>query len=164
MLLTVPIKLIVSASEKQSLLNTMYMFNFACNSISEYAFANRCFSKFKLQKAIYHQVRKQFPSLPAQFVIRSIARVSTTYKNDKTVQHRFQKHSSIDFDARVLAFGKNIDLISISSVSGRLKTIPIVFGKYANLHGRKIRNGATLVFKNGNFFLQAIVEVPENEN
>jgi len=163
MLLTVPIKLIVSANEKQSLLNTMYMFNSACNSISEYAFANRCFSKFKLQKAIYHQVRKQFPKLPSQFVIRAIARVSATYKNDKTVQHRFQKHSSIDFDARVLAFGKNLDMISISSINGRLKTIPIAFGTYANLHSRKIRNSATLVFNNGNFFLQAVVEVPEEE-
>lgn len=163
MLLTVPVKLIVSASEKQSLLNTMYMFNSACNSISEYAFANRCFSKFKLQKAIYHDVRKRFPTLPSQFVIRALARVATTYKMDKLVQHRFQKHASMDFDARLLAFGKSRNSISIATVDGRIKNVSFACGTYANFQQRKLRNGATLIFRNGNFFLQTVVDVTEAE-
>lgn len=163
MLLTTPIKLIVSQTEKQSLLQTMYTFNSACNMISEYAFANRCFGQYKLHKAVYHDVRKRFPSLPAQFVIRSIARVSATYKTDKTVQHRFQKHSSMDFDARVLSFGKNLDTVSLASIDGRIKQIPIVFGTYFNLFNRKLHSAATLIFENGNLFLNAITEVAEEE-
>ena len=39
--------------------------------------------------------------------------------------------------------------------------IPIVFGSYSKLTERVIRNSAKLVYRQGQFYLQAVVEVPE---
>lgn len=68
----------------------MYQFNTACNWISDYAFKKQVFSKVKLQKAIYYELRDKF-KLQAQFAIRAISRVADSYKVDKKVQHFFKK-------------------------------------------------------------------------
>jgi len=158
MLLTTSIKLLATPDQKTSLLRSMYQFNAACNWISEYAFANSIFSKVKLQKAIYYELREKF-ALPAQFAIRAISRVSESYKVDKKVQHSFKKTSSVEYDQRILNW-KKLDTISILSLDGRL-SIQIVFGSYAKLTERVIRNSAKLIYRQGQFYLQAAVEVPE---
>ena len=136
----------------------MYQFNVACNWVSEYAFKEKVFSKVKLQKVIYYELREKF-QLPAQFAIRALSRVADSYKTDKKVQHSFRKTSSVEYDLRILNW-KKLDVISILSVDGRL-SIPIVFGKYAKLTERVIRNSAILIYRNKTFYLQAAVEVPE---
>lgn len=158
MLLTTSIKLLATADQKKKLLQSMYQFNSACNWISQYAFANVMFSKVKLQKAIYYELREKF-ALPAQFAIRAISRVSDSYKVDKKVEHQFKKTSSVEYDQRILNW-KKLDTISILSLDGRL-AIPIVFGSYAKLTERVIRNSAKLIYRNKQFYLQAVVEVPE---
>ena len=136
----------------------MYQFNAACDWISEYAFKEKVFSKVKLQKAIYYQLREKF-DLPAQFAIRALSRVADTYKLDKKVEHKFKKTSSVEYDQRILNW-KKLDTISILSFDGRL-SIPIVFGEYAKLNERAIKNSAKLIYRNKQFYLQAAVEVPE---
>jgi IS605 OrfB family transposase len=136
----------------------MYQFNSACNWISEYAFANSMFSKVKLQKALYYELREKF-NLPAQFAIRALSRVADSYKLNKQVEHKFNKTSSVEYDQRILNW-KKLDTISILSLDGRL-LIPIIFGQYAKLTERVIRNSAKLIYKNKEFYLQAVVEVPE---
>jgi len=136
----------------------MWQFNAACNWISEFAFANSMFSKVKLQKVIYYELREKF-GLPAQFAIRALSRVADTYKIDKKVEHKFKKTSSVEYDQRILNW-KKLDVISILSLDGRL-AIPIVFGEYSKLTERVIRNSAKLICRNKQFYLQAAVEVPE---
>ena len=158
MLLTTSIKLLADEQQKRKLLRSMYQFNSACNWVSEVAFSKKIFSKFKLQKEIYYELREKF-SLPAQYAIRVISRVCESYKIDKLVEHKFDKHSSVEFDARILNW-RRLDSISILSVDGRL-TIPVVFGKYAKLEERTIKNSAKLVYRDKQIYLQAVVEVPQ---
>jgi putative transposase len=158
MLLTTSIKLLTTTDQKEKLLRSMYQFNVACNWISEYAFTNSMFSKVKLQKAIYYELREKF-GLPAQFAIRALSRVADSYKVDKKVRHKFRKTSSVEYDLRILNW-KKLDQISILSLDGRL-SIPIVFGEYAKLTERVIRNSAKLIYRDKQFYLQAAVEVPE---
>ena len=160
MLITTSIKLLASTEDKQKLLKTTYKFNDVCNFISDFCFANKVYSKIKIQKEIYYQIRELF-DLPSQFAIRAISRVAESYKTDKKVKHEFNKNSSIEYDQRILNW-KKLDKISILSMDGRL-TIPIVFGKYAKLDERVIRNSAKLIYKNKEFYLQAVVEVPEEQ-
>src|SRR5277367_6478366 len=105
MLLTTSIKLLTTDDQKKSLLKSMYAFNAACNWISQYAFTNSMFSKVKLQKAIYYELREKF-SLPAQFAIRALSRVADSYKLDKKIQHQFKKTSSVEYDQRILNWKK----------------------------------------------------------
>lgn len=158
MLLTTSIKLLADQNQKKSLLKSMYQFNAACNWISAFAFANAVFSKVKLQKLIYHELRDKF-NLPSQFAIRAISRVSESYKLDKKIQHKFKKTSSVEYDQRILNW-KKLDQISILSLDGRL-IVPIIFGSYAKLTERVIRNSAKLIYRDKEFYLQAAVEVPE---
>jgi len=67
----------------------------------------------------------------------------------------------VEFDQRILNWRK-LDRITILSLDGRL-TIPIVFGKYAKLEERTIKNSAKLVYRQGQFYLQAAVEVPSEQ-
>ena len=158
MLLTTSIKLLTDSDQKQKLLRSMYQFNSACNWVSEVAFRDQIFSKVKLQKEIYYELREKF-DLPAQYAIRIISRVCESYKIDKKVQHKFDKTSSVEFDQRILNW-KKLDRISILSIDGRL-IIPIIFGQYAKLEERTIKNSAKLIYRKGQFYLQAVVEVPE---
>ena len=158
MLLTTSIKLLTDEQQKRKLLRSMYQFNSASNWVSEVAFSKKIFSKFKLQKEIYYELRDKF-SLPAQYAIRVISRVCESYKIDKLVEHKFDKHSSVEFDARILNW-RRLDQISILSVDGRLN-IPVIFGKYAKLEERTIKNSAKLVYRDKQFYLQAVVEVPQ---
>jgi putative transposase len=158
MLLTTSIKLLATADQKKSLLQSMYQFNSACNWISQYAFKEKVFSKVKLQKVIYYELREKF-HLPAQFAIRAISRVAESYKLNKKVEHKFKKTSSVEYDQRILNW-KKLDTISILSLDGRL-SIQIVFGEYAKLNERAIKNSAKLIYRNKQFYLQAVVEVPE---
>ena len=158
MLLTTSIKLLTDSDQKQKLLRSMYQFNSACNWVSEVAFRDQIFSKVKLQKEVYYELREKF-DLPAQYAIRIISRVCESYKVDKKVQHKFDKTSSVEFDQRILNW-KKLDRISILSIDGRL-IIPIIFGQYAKLEERTIKNSAKLIYRKGQFYLQAVVEVPE---
>jgi putative transposase len=160
MLLTTSIKLLTSSEDKRKLLKTVYKFNDVCNFISKFCFKNKVYSKIKIQKEIYYQIREQF-DLPSQFAIRAISRVAESYKINKKVEHIFDKNSSVEYDQRLLNW-KKLDKISILSMDGRL-TIPIVFGEYAKLNERVIRNSVKLIYKNKEFYLQAVVEVPEEQ-
>jgi IS605 OrfB family transposase len=53
-----------------------------------------------------------------------------------------------------------LDKISILSLDGRL-IIPIVYGSYAKLEEKVIKNSAKLIYKKGSFYLQAAVETPK---
>ena len=160
MLLTVPIKLLTTHEQRASLLKTMYIFNAACDFISEFAFKNKVWNQFKLHHALYKTVREKF-DLKAQFAIRAIGKVADTYKNDKQIQHKFRKNGSVSFDCRLLDW-RDLETISIASNDERFR-IQIEFGEYAKLRDRAIRDGAELVYRKRIFYLQAAVEVPEEQ-
>lgn len=158
MLLTTSIKLVANQDQKRQLLKTMYKFNSACDWVSQYAFANKCFGKLRLHKAIYYELREKF-DLPSQFAIRVIGRVADSYKLNKKVQHKFNKSSSAEYDQRLLSWTA-LDNVSIASLDGRLH-LPIAFGKYAKLDERTIRKSCKLAYKNKEFYLQVSYEEPE---
>jgi predicted transposase len=69
------IKLITDAEQHRKLLETMKRFNEACNEISRVAFENKTFSKVKIQKLCYYDIREKF-GLSAQMVVRAIGKVA----------------------------------------------------------------------------------------
>ena len=59
-LYTLKIRLYPSSEQNDQLLKTMARFNAACNIISKFAFENKIFSKTKLQRFCYYQIRNDF--------------------------------------------------------------------------------------------------------
>src|SRR5215467_10797052 len=111
------IKLAPTPQQQQCLLKTMEQFNAACSFIAQEAFQHKLSSKFKLQKMVYKQVRKQF-GLSAQMTIRAIAKVSDSYKRDKSKLLSFRPHGAIVYDERIMSF-KSIESVSLWTIEGR---------------------------------------------
>lgn len=177
MLLTVKVKLIPGMEQRCILLQTMERFNQACDKVSAIAFRDHCFSKFLLQKFVYHGIREEF-GLSAQLTIRCISKVVESYKTDFTNikernkkkrkdelkeelrQHEFRPHSSIVYDQRILSW-KGIEKVSLTTLKGRA-IIPIVLGgKYAELDLNLAKGQADLIYVDKQFYLCVVVEVSE---
>ncbi|MDW7730874.1 MAG: transposase [Methanolobus sp.] len=155
MLITIKIKLVTTQEQHEQLLKTMEHFNNACNYISDFAYSNRVFSKFKLQKHLYYETREKF-SLSSQLAVRALAKVAESYKVDKKVFHQFQLHGAVIYDQRILSI--NNDMVSILTLDGRIKT-GIKYRKGQNVDSRK---GQTdLIYQNKEFYLQIVVDQPE---
>jgi len=122
------IKLITDAEQHRKLLETMKRFNEACNEISRVAFENNTFSKVKIQKLCYYDIREKF-GLSAQMVVRAIGKVAESYKaNGKETLHTFKETGAIVYDNRILSF-KGMEYASILTLEGRIE-VPMIISKY----------------------------------
>ncbi len=135
---TVKCKLILNDEQFNSIKNTLVSFNNACNDILKISDKNRIKNKFRIQKLCYHDIKNRY-RLPANLVVRAIARVSAS-KKSKTFNGL-----SFDLDARTFSF-KNMKA-SISSINGRLKNITIDTGDYQkNMLKDKVSTSAKIVY------------------
>ena len=156
--LTLSVKLVPTAEQHAALLATMERFNAACNDIAVVAFREHSANKVRLQKLVYTDIRERF-GLSAQLTIRAIAKVCEAYKRDKSVQPTFRPHGAVVYDERILTW-KALDRVSILSLSGRL-VIPVVIGAYQRLRWGRVRGQADLLYRDGTFYLQVVVDVTE---
>jgi IS605 OrfB family transposase len=132
----------------------MESFNKACNHISEFAYNNRVFSKFKLQKHLYYEIREKF-SLSSQLAIRALAKVVESYKVDKKTFHQFKPHGAVVYDPRILSIKGNI--VSILTLDGRTKA-EMKYREGQNIDRRK--GQADLIYQNKEFYLQIVIDQP----
>ncbi len=160
MLLTVKVKLLTSQAQHDDLLKTMERFNEACNYISDVAWMNQAFGKFRLQKILYYEVREKF-GLSAQMVVRAVGKVSESYKIDRSVQHTFKPHGAVVYDQRNLTI-KGADRVSILTLEGRT-LVPIVYGEYRTLDQNRIKGQADLIYLDGIFYLMLVIDIPEEK-
>lgn len=160
MLLTIQTKVVTDIYAGERLLKTMEAFNKACNHISEFAWDNKIFGKIRLQQNLYYNIREKF-NLSAQMAVRAVAKVSESYKIERNHKHTFKEHGAVVYDQRILSF-KALDEISILTLDGRI-TCPVLIGGYRPLEKRYIRGQADLCYRNGEFFLYVVVDVPEQE-
>ena len=155
---TLKVKLILDNFQHRALLSTMYMFNQIQNEISEIAFKEKEYQKYKIQTLTYHNFKEKYLNYSSQLIIRAIDSVSCSYKTTGTRVKRpngFKKTGAVVYDERVISFKDNI--VSIWTTEGRLK-IPI---KVYNKELFSFRKGQTdLIYQEGNFYLMCSLEVP----
>lgn len=161
MLKTMKIKIIPTDTQYQQLLDIMKAFNQACNHISKIAYESKVYSKFKLQKMIYYNIREEF-KLPAQLAIRALSKVSESYKADKKTFHTFKDTGAIVYDERVMSF-KGLTKVSLSVLKGRIE-IPIIISSYHQglLGEGRLCGQADLILKNKVFYLMLVVDTPDD--
>jgi predicted transposase len=154
------IKLITDAEQHRKLLETMKRFNEACNEISRVAFENQTFSKVKIQKLCYYDIREKF-GLSAQMVVRAIGKVAESYKADKKCLHTFKETETIVYDDRILSF-KGLEYASILTLEGRME-VPMIIRKYHQgiMQGNRVRGQADLILQDGVFDLLLVVDLPD---
>ncbi|MBA2493436.1 MAG: IS200/IS605 family element transposase accessory protein TnpB [Acidobacteria bacterium] len=158
MKLIVNLKLKPLESQHADLLRTLERAGEACNWISEQAFENKVFKQFAIHKIVYLSAKDKF-SLSSQMVIRAISKVADSYQIQKAKQTFFKKHGSIAYDSRILTF-KSSNKVSLWTLNGR-QTIPFVCGEYQRKLLPFLKGEVDLIYRKGQFFLNAVCDVPE---
>ena len=156
---SVKCKLRTSDVSASALADTMQRFNAACNSISQQAWQRSNFRAFDLHKILYHTVRSEF-GLPAQLAVRAIAKVTDSYKTDRSTLHTFGERSAVVYDARCMSL-KGVSSVSLTTTQGR--------HSFSLAHGGKQREQllagttgeADLLFIDGNYYLSISVKTPD---
>lgn len=116
MKLTLKIKLLPDATQKEFLMETIKECNSACNVISKTAFTKRLYNQFKLHKECYYDIKDTF-SISAQLIVRCISKVADSYKIERKTQHIFKPMGGISYDSRILTY--KTDMVSIWCIGGR---------------------------------------------
>ena len=155
---TLQVKLLPSPEQHTVLLRTMHAFNAACAWIAETAYAQRCASKFALQKQLYQEVRQRF-GLSAQLAIRAIAKTVEAYKRDKSTRVSFRPDGAVVYDERIMSF-KGLDVVSLTVLDGRV-IVPMQMGDYQRVQWSRAKGQADLILVNGQFYLLVTIETPE---
>jgi putative transposase len=158
MLQALPVRLETTKDEKELLLATMKRYNEAANFLAEHAFRLRLANKVELQKMFYRQLREQF-NLSAQFAVRVISKAVEAYKRDKSVKPVFKELGAIQYDQRNMSW-KGLDKVSLITLQGRIK-LRTRIGEYQKARADRIRGQADLIYRNGAFYLIAVVDAPE---
>lgn len=119
---------------------------------------NKTCNKIKLHKLTYMSIRKRYPCFPSALVqtVRDVA--AETLKRTKLRKSiKTKKYSSIRLDKRCLRIDKKNNLISMSSIKGRIK-----FNYVDTKHSKRYIDwkpiAGTLSYKHKNLFLNLMVE------
>lgn len=159
MLKTIRVKLLPTQDQKKILLDTMKVVNTACNSISKFAFQNKVFNRFELQKQLYQSVRSEY-RLGAQITILACRKVADSYyasikKGEELTLHEYRPRGAIAYDSRIYTLKNNV--VSLWTIGGRIK-IPIQT-KYSLSTGKEL----DLCYDRtkNQFYLNISVDVPE---
>jgi len=126
---TVKCKLEVREGIKPVLHDTLIKFSKACNDILKVSIENKTSNKVKIQHLCYREVKEKY-SLPANLVIRAIARVCASRKSKRPIKEF--RPTSIEYDARTfsLKFIGGYYFTSLSTAQGRIKNIRLSIGNY----------------------------------
>lgn len=161
MKLIVNLKLQPTPVQAKSLRQTLERANAACNWISEQGWLTQpkpTLKQFALHKLTYHATKEKF-DLTAQMVVRCISKVADAYKLDKKRQRKFKRHGSIAYDDRIIRFTKG-ESVNLWTVDGR-ETIPFQCGDYQRKLLPFRKGEVDLVFRQGNYYLNAVCEVED---
>ena len=160
MQLTTKVKLKPTDEQRKLLLETMELYNRACNRICEIAFNANTKKQFEIHHLCYKTIREEFPSLSSQMVVRAIAKVAGQLKREFT-KHTFKPYGAIQYDSRTFSF-KAVDEVSLWCVGGRQRIKMIMTG-YQKKTAYESKKQANLLFVDNQFYLLVVIDTDEEE-
>jgi len=148
----------IRIENKPELIHTIKMYSEIYRYIAEVGLKNKTWNKVELHRSTYKIIRNKYPDFPSAMVqtVRDVA--SEALKRTKLKTHiNCKEYSSIRLDKRNLRVNFQNNMISISSINGRLK-----FSFNDNRLSQKYKTwnpvAGMLVYKNSNLFLNVVVE------
>ena len=159
-------KLLPTEEQKLLLAETARTFNAACTWLAAEGFSSKIFRSFALHGMAYRLLRERF-GLSSQQAVRACARVAACFERDKTICPVFREMAGVPYDARLLSFKRDDNGVPVSvslfTSSGR-QSMPLVMGTRQRADfARALKTGEAILVrrKNGTWFLQVSVEMPE---
>jgi predicted transposase len=152
-----------SVTVRKILLATMARFNEAATFAARVAFDAGVRSQPAIHQRCYREIRDRF-GLSAQMAVRAIGKVvealaSLRTKGIRDICPEFQPFGAITYDERILGF-KGLDKVSLWTLAGRM-VLPLIYGEYQAERFDRIKGQCDLVYRGGQFFLYATIDVPE---
>lgn len=148
----------IRIENRPELIQTIKTYSEIYKYIANTGLKNNTWNKVELHKLTYKNIRNKYPDFPSAMVqtVRDVA--SEALKRTKLKTHiNCKEYSSIRLDKRNLRVNFQNNMISISSINGRLK-----FSFKDNKLSQKYKTwspaAGMLVYKNGNLFLNLVVE------
>ncbi|HMB05557.1 MAG TPA: transposase [Isosphaeraceae bacterium] len=141
----------------------MERFNEAATFAAKVAFDAGVRSQPAIHQRCYREIRDRF-GLSAQMAVRAIGKVvealgSLRAKGERDTCPEFKPLGAITYDERILGF-KGLDKVSLWTLTGRM-ILPLIYGEYQAERFDRIKGQCDLVYRGGQFFLYATVDVPE---
>jgi IS605 OrfB family transposase len=145
-------------TQKQILLRTMESFNAAASFASQVGFSAGVFSQPSIHKLCYAELRERF-NLSAQMAVRAIGKAVEVFRRDKSRCPVFKSYGAVTYDERILSF-KGLDRVSLWAFGGRM-IVPLIYGAYQSQRFDRIKGQTDLVYRKGQFFLYATIDLPD---
>jgi putative transposase len=158
MKLTIQLRVLPDADQRVTLLTTMTRFNEAATFAAKAGFEAGVFAQPSIHKLAYREIRDRF-GLSAQMAVRAIGKAVECFKRDKKACPVFKPLGAVTYDQRILGF-KGVDRVSLWTMTGRM-VLPIAYGEYQGERFDRIKGQCDLVYRGGEFYLFATVDVPE---
>lgn len=185
--LVVKVRMLPTEAEAVALRATLVTCNTAASWLSAVMHAGRVHRKHDAQKRFYTDLRERF-GLAAQPAIRVIGKVADAYaalranlatgnygpsgsdrrRNVEETPITFRRSAAQPFDARCLSWrfpaesGGRAAAVSIWTVAGRLKNVPIIGDpKQLMLLRTSVIGETDLINRDGKWFLYATIDAPE---
>jgi putative transposase len=159
MKLTLQLKLVPTAEQHTTLLETMRAFNAAASYAAEAGFKARVFSQQAIHVRCYRELRDRF-GLSSQMAVRAIGKAVETFRRDKGVCPVFRPDGAMTYDERILGW-KGPAHVSLLTLHGRV-VVAMVYGEYQAGLLPRLKGQVDLVYRDGTFYLYATIDVPEN--
>ena len=161
---TYNIKLIFEKDEdKQSLINSLALKREAFNVISTIRFGMKtCNGIMPLHQRSYDLVRKQFPDLPSQFVIKAEQDVISKYKTLRSNHHKIEEpvktnRLNIQLDKRIYTWVGQ-DAIKLTTMDGRIIAKLSKYDKVNELFEKFPLQDPSLFVRDNNVFLSVVFD------
>lgn len=150
--------------EKQSLIKTLELKRDAFNEISVVRFGMKtCNGIMPLHQRSYSVVRKRFPNLPSQFVIKAIRDVIAKYKSIRSNKHRITEpvktaSLNVQLDKRIYTWlDKENTKIKLTTVDKRITAELLKYEKLNELLSKfKMKDPSLFVNNQGTVFLSLV--------
>ena len=157
---TISIKLGVTGSENQALLELQQLFSVVCNRIAEIAEETGETNRVRLHHKSYAIVRGSFPLLGSQMACNAIQKVSQALKAKKhKKKSTFKKTGSVHFDKRTYSLKNGI--LSLYTLKGRIRLSLDISAFHQDFLDSGAVREAELIRKGKEWFFNLVLEMPE---
>lgn len=156
---TVCCKLVSIPEIEVALQDTSEKFSMACNFVLKKSEEHQTSNAIKLHQICYKEIRVLF-GLPANLACQSIRRVVACLIKLKGSRKRAKEFrvGSISYDARVFSYREKDEIISLSTVKGRVR-VSLMLGEYQRKHLKgKTPKSCTVIKKGKQWFAHICIE------
>lgn len=157
---SIKIQLATSKRQYNNLLETVHVFNEACNNVACLAYKKKCFDLECLHQKTYKHIRASY-GLTSQMAAQVIRKVVKTYKTHPHTCVCFKLEGAVPYTKSSLSWREHSNMIFIQTLKGR-KKIPILLQKYYNYPYKLYKSERNLIFDENVFYVQFIIETPPN--